>query len=79
MDLSLNEFVFGLILASLVGPGCFALISRILNWKNERELKRTIITCRLCGHIFPSEPLGRSVHCSACNALNLQKKNGKLG
>lgn len=79
MELTLNEFVVGVVLASLLSVAGLSLVSRFRHWRTERRLEGSRTFCRLCGHVFISGHGGDLNHCEACDALNLTKRNGKLG
>jgi hypothetical protein len=79
MELSLNDFVFGVLFGTLILIGLIGLISRFLHWKKERDLKRSVVVCRLCGHVFLNPKGEDLLDCEACHAVNRGKGNGKLG
>lgn len=79
MDLTLNDFVLGVIFGSLALVAGFSFLSRFLHWRTERRLERLRTVCRLCGHVFASGHEGNLSHCEICDALNRRDHNGKLG
>ncbi|MES2983173.1 MAG: hypothetical protein V4727_12745 [Verrucomicrobiota bacterium] len=79
MDLTLNDFVLGVLFATLIAVLVIGTFSRFLHLKNERKLKRLVTVCRLCGHVFLNRDSAELVHCDACHAVNRRKGNGKLG
>ncbi len=79
MDLTLNDFVLGVLLASLIAVALIGMISRFIHWRNERILKQLVTVCRLCGHVFLNQENIDIVECKACHAVNRRNGNGKLG
>lgn len=79
MDLSLNDFVLGVLFATLILVMLIGSFSRFLHWNNERKLKRLVTVCRICGHVFLNRDNAELVQCDACRAANLRNGNGKLG
>lgn len=79
MDLSLDGLVTLVVFGSLGVVVFVTLVSRFLHKKAEAALVRQRRTCRLCGHIYLSSNASKVEHCVSCDALNLQRKNGKLG
>jgi uncharacterized OB-fold protein len=79
MELTLNDFVCVVILASLAAVAAFTAISRFFHWKSERKIKQLVTVCRLCGHVFFNEQEMDLIHCKACHAANRKHGNGKLG
>lgn len=79
MDLTLNDFVLGVLFATLILVAMIGALSRFLHWKSERKLKRLVTVCRLCGHVFLNREQAKVVHCNACHAANRKNGNGKLG
>ncbi len=79
MELTLNDFVLGVLLATLVAVALIGMVSRFLHWRNERNLKRMVTVCRLCGHVFLNRENAELVECQACHAMNRRNGNGKLG
>jgi hypothetical protein len=79
MNLTLNDFVLSVLLATLVAVVLIGMVSRFLHWRNERNLKRLVMVCRLCGHVFVNRENSELVDCDACHAANLRNGNGKLG
>ena len=77
MELSLNDFVLGVLLTTLAAVALIGMVSRFFHWRNERNLKRTV--CRLCGHVFMNRENAELVECHACHAMNRRNGNGKLG
>lgn len=79
MELTLNDFVLGVLAATLVAVALIGMVSRFFHWKNERNLKRMVTVCRLCGHVFMNRENVDPVECPACHAMNRRNGNGKLG
>lgn len=79
MELTLNDFVLFVLLASLISLAIFGSVSRFLHWSNERRLKRKVTVCRLCGHVFLNRDQNDIVECDACHSMNRRFGNGKLG
>ena len=79
MDLTLNEFVLGVLFAALIAVTIIGMTSRFFHWRNERNLKRLVTVCRLCGHVFLNRENADFVDCKACHAVNRRNGNGKLG
>ena len=79
MDLTLNDFVLGVLFATLIAVTVIGTFSRFLHWKSELKLKRMVTVCRLCGHVFLNRDNAELVHCDACHAANRRNGNGKLG
>ncbi len=79
MDLSLNEFVTGLISVSLILVGLSSVFSRWLHRKAEKRIISLRMVCRLCGRVFVAQQHGKISHCTSCGKLNLHRGNGRLG
>jgi hypothetical protein len=79
MELTLNDFVLGVLLTSMFAVALIGIISRFFHWKNERKLKQMVMVCRLCGHVFLNPENADLVECKSCHALNCRDGNGKLG
>lgn len=79
MELTLNDFVYTVIIASLVAVVFFTAVSRFFHWNNERKIKQLVTVCRLCGHVFFNEQELNLIHCKSCHAANRKHGNGKLG
>ncbi len=79
MDLTLNEFVLGVLFAALIAVTIIGMTSRFFHCRNERNLKRLVTVCRLCGHVFLNRENADFVDCKACHAVNRRNGNGKLG
>jgi predicted Zn-ribbon and HTH transcriptional regulator len=79
MNLSLNDFVTGVLVASLVLVAGISFLSRYLHMRAERRLVRMRIICRLCGNSFVSELSEKICQCPSCGKPNLRRGNGRLG
>jgi hypothetical protein len=79
MNLSLNEFVTGVLSVSLVLVAGLSFLSRYLNMRAEKRLVRMKIICRLCGSSFVSDQSGKLCQCPSCGKPNLRRGNGRLG
>ncbi len=79
MNLSLNDFVTGVLAASLVLVAGISFLSRYLHMRAEKRLVRMRIICRLCGNSFVSEHSGKICQCRLCGKPNLRRRNGRLG
>lgn len=79
MELTLNDFVTGILFATMISVVVIAIISGYFHWKSERRLKRAVTVCRLCGHVFLNRENADLIDCKSCHALNLRNGNGKLG
>jgi len=79
MDLSLDEFVTGLIWMSLILVALSSLFSRWLHRKAEKRITCVRMVCRLCGRVSVAERHGKISHCASCGKLNLYRGNGRLG
>lgn len=79
MDLTLNDFVLGVLFATLTGVLLIGMVSRFFHWRSERRLKRMVTVCRLCGHVFLNRENAELVNCHVCHAMNCRNGNGKLG
>jgi predicted Zn-ribbon and HTH transcriptional regulator len=79
MNLSLNDFVTGVLAASLVLVAGISFLSRYLHMRAERRLVRMRIICRLCGNSFVSEHSEKICQCPSCGKPNLRRGNGRLG
>lgn len=79
MDLNLNDFVLGVLFATLIAVALIGMASRFFHWKSERNIKRLVTVCRLCGHVFLNRENTDFVDCKACDAVNRKNGNGKLG
>ena len=79
MNLSLNDFVTGLLAASLVLVAGISFLSRYLHMRAEKRLVRMRVICRLCGNSFVSEHSGKICQCPSCGKPNLRRRNGRLG
>jgi predicted Zn-ribbon and HTH transcriptional regulator len=79
MNLSLNDFVTGVLAASLVLVAGISFLSRYLHMRAEKRLVGMRIICRLCGNSFVSEHSEKICQCPSCGKPNLRSGNGKLG
>jgi hypothetical protein len=79
MELTLNDFVLGVLFAALMAVALLGIVSRFFHWKSERRLKSLVAGCRLCGHIFMNREKADLIHCDSCHAANRRNGNGKLG
>ena len=79
MNLSLNDFVTGVLAFSLVLVAGISFLSRYLHMRAERRLVRMRIICRLCGNSFVSEHSEKICQCPSCGKPNLWRGNGRLG
>ncbi len=79
MILSLNDFVTGVLSASLLLVAGISLVSRFLHMRAERRLVRMRTVCRLCGNSFLSDYSGKICQCPSCDKPNLRRGNGRLG
>lgn len=79
MNLSLNEFVTGVLSVSLVLVAGLSFLSRYLHMRAEKRLVRMRIICRLCGNSFVSDQSGKLCQCPSCGKPNLRRGNGRLG
>jgi ribosomal protein S27AE len=79
MELTLNNFVLVVLFATMILVTIFVVFTGFLQWNSERKLKRLVMVCRLCGHVFLNRDDTESVHCGACQAVNRRNGNGKLG
>lgn len=79
MDLTLNEFVFGIVLGAFALVPVFALISRSLHTKVEKQALARRVICRLCLHAFEDAGHASIVHCPACGAANEKGRSQRLG
>lgn len=79
MELTLTDFVRFVLFASLFSLVIFATVSRFLHWNHERKLKRMVMVCRLCGHVFLNRENVELIECDACHSMNRRNGNGKLG
>ena len=79
MNLSLNDFVTGVLSVCLVLVAGVSFLSRYLQMRAEKRLLRMRVTCRLCGSSFVSEQYGKVCQCPSCGKPNLRRGNGRLG
>ena len=79
MNLSLNDFVTGVLSASLLLVASVSLVSRFLHMRAEKRLVRMRTVCRLCGNSFISDDSGKIRQCPFCDTPNLRRGNGRLG
>lgn len=71
--------VTAVVLGSFLLIVLLSLVSRLLHHRAEKRLVGTRHVCRLCGQVFTERDPAHLSHCPSCDALNLQKGNGKLG
>lgn len=79
MNLTLNEFVFGVVTIALLAVLMGTFVSRFLSWKEDRRISKIKVVCRICGHVFTNENEKKLFHCEVCDSLNRGKNNGHLG
>ncbi|MES2474214.1 MAG: hypothetical protein V4640_00440 [Verrucomicrobiota bacterium] len=79
MDLTLAEFVLGVIVGSFLLVGLVALISRTLHLRVEKRAIANRTVCRLCLFAFEDSSHVRTVHCPACGAINEKGRSRRLG
>ena len=79
MDLSLNEFVTGIVAGAFLLVASFTAISRIVRARGERQSLDRRIVCRLCLHAFEDNGHGRIVECPACHTTTLRAGARPLG
>ena len=79
MELTLTEFVYLALGASLALVLFAALLSRFLHSRNERQALARRIICRLCLHAFEDSSLSSVVTCPACRASTERRHRGNLG
>lgn len=79
MNLSLNDFVTGVLATSLVLVAGISFMSRYLHIRAEKRLVEMRVICRICEISFLSEHSGKICQCPSCGKPNLRRGNSKLG
>ena len=79
MELSLTDFVFAVVLGAFILVPVFAVISRSLHSKAEKQARANLVVCRLCLHAFEDTTHVSIVHCPACGAANEKGRSRRLG
>ncbi len=79
MELTLADFVFAVVLGAFILVPVFALISRSLHAKVEKQARANLVVCRLCLHAFEDSSHVPVVHCPACDAANEKGRSRRLG
>ena len=79
MELSLADFVTGVLLGSFALVPILAMGSRYLHHRVEKQALANRVICRLCLHAFEDSGHVRLVHCPVCNAANEKGSKIKIG
>lgn len=79
MDLTLAEFVLGVLLGSCLLVVAFAVISRTLHHRAENRSLANRVICRLCLHAFEDTSHVHAVNCPVCGAANEKGRSRRLG
>ncbi len=79
MELTLAEFVFGVIFGSCALVLALVMVSRIWHVRAEARSAAKRIICRLCLHAFEDHRHGKIVDCPYCGAANERGRDRRLG
>ncbi len=79
MDLTLADFVLYVIIGSFALVPIFAVTSRFLHNRVEKQATANRVICRLCLHAFEDTSHIRTVDCPICGATNEKGRGRQLG
>jgi hypothetical protein len=79
MELTLAEFVLGILLGSSALVVILAGVSRTLHARAEKRSLANRVICRLCLHAFEEASHVNTVPCPICGAANEKGHRGQLG
>jgi hypothetical protein len=79
MVLTLNELVLWVLIGTFLLIFGFAMLSRFLQYREEKLLERERTECRLCGYVYRSNSHEVLSKCGLCGGVNRSRGNGKLG
>jgi hypothetical protein len=79
MELTLTDFVVAVVLGAFILVPIFAMISRGLHAKVEKQARDHLVICRLCLQAFEDNSHVPIVHCPVCHAANEKGRSRRLG
>lgn len=79
MDLTLPDFVFGVLLGAFFLVLVCATVSRALHQRVERCSLANRVICRLCLHAFEESSHVATIDCPICGATNEKGRSRRLG
>lgn len=79
IDMTMEDFLLWAAGAPLVGIAVVTVVGRMRKRARKRALRREIVECRICGHLYKDATRDRLPGCPECGSANERGAPRRLG
>ncbi len=79
IDLTMEEFILWMICVPILMVGFYTVAGSLQRRASQRQARRHIVICRVCGYLYHDRSRSRGPRCPECGRSNERGRSRRLG